>query len=69
MPDHMHLLGETDARFGVHRQVKALKWSSSLLRGEFSWPLSLRANAYFFAAVCGVPSSVIKRYIDMQKDR
>jgi putative transposase len=70
IPDYMHLLVQADARFGVHRPVKAIKWSSSrVLREEFSWLPSLWTNSYFFATVCGAPSSVIRRYVETQKDR
>jgi putative transposase len=74
MPDHVHLLVEVDRQFGVHKLVKAIKGRSSRLLGEeFSWlgsrlP-SLWTNSYFVATVGGAPLSVIKRYVETQKDR
>lgn len=74
MPDHVHLLVEVDPRFGVHKLVKAIKGRSSrLLREEFPWLKSrlpsLWTNSYFVATVGGAPLSVIKRYVETQKDR
>jgi putative transposase len=74
MPDHVHLLVEVDPQFGVHRLVKAIKGRSSrLLREEFPWLKSrlpsLWTNSYFVATVGGAPLSVIKRYVETQKDR
>jgi putative transposase len=74
MPDHVHLLVEVDPQFGVHRLVKAIKGRSSrLLRAEFPWMRSrlpsLWTNSYFVATVGGAPLSVIKRYVETQKDR
>jgi putative transposase len=74
MPDHVHLLVEVDPQFGVHRLVKAIKGRSSrLLRQEFPWLTSrlpsLWTNSYFVATVGGAPRSVIKRYVETQKDR
>lgn len=74
MPDHVHLLVEVDPQFGVHRLVKAIKGRSSrVLREEFSWLRSrlpsLWTNSYFVATVGGAPLSVIKRYVETQKDR
>jgi putative transposase len=74
MPDHVHLLVEVDPQFGVHKLVKAIKGRSSrLLREEFPWLRSrlpsLWTNSYFVATVGGAPLSVIKRYVETQKDR
>jgi len=74
MPDHVHLLVEVDPQFGVHKLVKAIKGRSSrVLREEFPWLKSklpsLWTNSYFVATVGGAPSSVIKRYVETQKDR
>ncbi len=74
MPDHVHLLVEVDPQFGVHRLVKAIKGRSSpVLREEFPWLRSrlpsLWTNSYFVATVGGAPLSVIKRYVETQKDR
>lgn len=74
MPDHVHLLVEVDPQSGVHKLVKAIKGRSSrVLREEFPWLKSrlpsLWTNSYFVATVGGAPLSVIKRYVESQKDR
>jgi putative transposase len=74
MADQVHLLVEVDPQFGVHKLVKAIKARSSrLLREEFPWLKSrlpsLWTNSYFVATVGGAPLSVIKRYVETQKDR
>lgn len=73
MPDHVHLLLSVDPQFGIHRLVKNIKGSSSrLLRQKYE---SLRSrlptlwtNSYFVATVGGAPISVIKQYIENQKN-
>jgi putative transposase len=72
MPDHIHLLVETDPQFGIHRLVKLMKGRSSrLLRLEFpklrSRLPTLWTNSYFVATVGGAPLAVIKQYIENQK--
>jgi putative transposase len=74
MADHVHLLVEVDPQFGVHKLVKAIKGRSSrVLREEFPWLRSrlpsLWTNSYFVATVGGAPLSVVKRYVETQKDR
>lgn len=73
MPDHVHLLVEVDPQFGIHRLVKRLKGATSHdLRKEFSELKSrlptLWTNSYFVSTVGGAPLSVIKQYVDNQKD-
>lgn len=73
MPDHVHLLLEVDPQFGIHRAVKAIKGRSSrILRSEFSSLCSrlpsLWTNSYFVSTVGGAPLSVIKQYIENQKN-
>ena len=73
MPDHVHLLVEVDPQYGIHRLVKQIKGRSSrLLRSEFTslkrrLP-TLWTNSYFVATVGGAPLSVIKQYIENQKN-
>ena len=73
MPDHVHLLIQVDPQYGIHRFVRQLKGvSSRILRKEFS-KLSSRlptlwTNAYFVATVGSAPLSVIKQYIENQKN-
>ena len=73
MPDHVHLLLEVDPQFGIHRLVKNIKGvSSHQLRGEFPSLVSrlptLWTNSYFCSTVGGAPLSVIKQYVDNQKN-
>jgi putative transposase len=73
MPDHVHLLVSVDPQFGIHRLMKLIKGRSSrVLRQEFpalkrKLP-SLWTNSYFVATTGGAPLSVIKQYIEQQKD-
>ena len=74
MADQVHLLVEVDPQLGVHKLVKAIKGRSSrVLREEFPWLKSrlpsLWTNSYLVATVGGAPLSVIKRYVEAQKDR
>lgn len=73
MPDHVHLLCEVDPQFGVHRLVRYMKGRSSrLMRQEFAWLRSrlptLWTRSYFVATVGGAPLSIIKQYIENQKN-
>jgi putative transposase len=73
MPDHVHLLVEVDPQFGIHRLVKNLKGvSSHTLRKEFASLVSrlptLWTNSYFVSTVGGAPLSVIKQYVENQKN-
>ena len=73
MPDHVHLLCEVDPQFGVHRLVRYLKGRSSrLLRQEFPWLRSrlptLWTHSYFVSTVGSAPLSIIKQYIENQKN-
>ena len=73
MPDHVHVLVEVDPQFGIHRLVRYMKGRSSHhLRQEFVWLRSrlptLWTNSYFVATVGGAPLSVIKQYIENQKN-
>ncbi len=73
MPDHVHLLLDMDPQFGIHRLVRLLKGRSSrLLRQEFPTLKSrlptLWTNSYFVSTVGGARLSIIKQYIEAQKD-
>jgi len=73
MPDHVQLLVEVDPQFGIHRLVKRLKGTSSrYLRQEFPTLKSrlptLWTNSYFVSTVGGAPLSVIKQYVENQKN-
>ena len=69
----MHLLCEVDPQVGVHRLVRNLQGRSSrLLRQEFPWLRSrlptLWTHSYFVSTVGGAPLSIIKQYIENQKN-
>ena len=74
MPDHVHLLMEVDPQFGIHRAIKHLKGKTSrTLRQEHTslkrrLP-SLWTNSYFVSTVGSAPLSVMKQYIESQKDQ
>lgn len=73
MPDHVHLLVEVDPQFGIHKAVKRIKGRTSrILRQEFPWLTTrlptLWTNLYFVSTVGGAPLSVIKQYIENQKN-
>jgi putative transposase len=73
MPDHVHLLIEVDPQYGINKAVRHLKGQTSrVLRNEFP---NLRrrlpclwTNSYFVSTVGGAPLSVIKQYIENQKN-
>jgi putative transposase len=73
MPDHVHILCEFDPQFGVHKFVKRVKGlSSRLLRQEFPQLKSrlptLWTHWYFISTVGGVPTAILKQYIENQKN-
>lgn len=73
MPDHVHLLMEVDPQFGIHKAIRQIKGRTSrILRQEFEWLCSrlptLWTNSYFVSTVGGAPLSVIKQYIENQKN-
>ncbi|MFM8322339.1 MAG: IS200/IS605 family transposase [Chloroflexota bacterium] len=73
MPDHVHLLCEIDPQYGVHHFVKLIKGRSShLLRQEYSMLRTrlptLWTNSYIVSTVGGAPLTIIKQYIENQKN-
>jgi putative transposase len=73
MPDHVHLLIEIDPQFGIHKLIKAIKgYTSRVLRQEFKTLRTriptLWTNSYCVITVGGAPLSVIKQYIENQKN-
>lgn len=73
MPDHVHLLVEADPQFGIHRLVKNIKgYTSRMLRQEFKTLRTrlptLWTNSYCVITCGGAPLSVIKKYIEQQKE-
>ena len=73
MPDHVHMLLEVDPQFGIHKAVKRIKGRTSHdLRAEFPTinrriP-TLWTNSYFVSTVGGAPLSIVKQYIENQKN-
>jgi putative transposase len=73
MPDHVHLLVEQAPQLGIHKLIRSMKGRSSrVLREEFSRLKTriptLWTNSYFISTVGGAPLSVIKQYIENQKN-
>jgi putative transposase len=72
--DHIHLLIDIDPQGGVHKAVKRMKGlSSKILRQAFAilrqrLP-TLWSNSYFVCTVGGAPISIVKQYIESQKER
>ncbi len=69
--DHVHLLVEYEAKVQVSRLVNSLKGvSSSMLRKSFRVRTHrdhLWSPSYFAASCCGAPMSIIRQYIDNQR--
>lgn len=73
MPDHVHMLLEVDPQLGIHKAVKRIKGRTSHdLRIEFPWLKrrlpTLWTNSYFVSTVGGAPLSIVKQYIENQKN-
>lgn len=73
MPDSVYLLVECDPQFGIAKLIRYMKGRSSrYLRQEFPWLKSrlptLWTNSYFISTVGGAPISVVKQYIENQKN-
>jgi putative transposase len=74
MPDHLHLVVETDPTLCVAEMVNRLKGASSrVLREEFpslrSRLPSLWSRSYFAATTGHVSRATIRRYIEAQRGR
>lgn len=72
MPDHVHMLIDCDPQLGIHKAIKLIKGRSSrYLRQEFpalkSRLPTLWTNSYFVVSVGGAPLSIVKQYIENQK--
>lgn len=72
MPDHVHLLVDCDPQYGINRLVRLIKGRTSrYLRSEFPslkrrLP-TLWTNSYFVATV-GAPLSIVKQYVQNQRN-
>jgi putative transposase len=67
-------LVEVDPQYGIHKLVKQIKGQTSRnLRQEFpsikSRLPTLWTNSYFVSTVGGAPLSIIKQYIENQKNQ
>lgn len=73
MPDHVHLLVDCDPQYGINRLVRLIKGRTSrYLRSEFPslkrrLP-TLWTNSYFIATVGGAPLSIVKQYVQNQRN-
>lgn len=72
MPDHVHLLLDSNPKVGIYRQVCGIKgYTSNVLRGEFpklkSRVPTLWTRSKFVSTVGAVSLDVVKRYIEEQK--
>ncbi|MBS5420716.1 MAG: IS200/IS605 family transposase [Roseburia sp.] len=73
MPDHVHLLVDCDPQYGINKLVRLIKGRTSrYLREEFPslrrrLP-SLWTNSYFVATVGGAPLSIVKQYVQNQRN-
>ena len=73
MPDRVHLVIEVDPQYGIHRLVRRMKGlSSHILRQEFKHLRTrlptLWTNSYFVATVGGAPLTILKQYVENQKN-
>lgn len=73
MPDHVHLLLEVNPQYGINRAIRHIKGvTSHTLRSEFpklkSRLPTLWTTSYFVSTVGSAPLSVIKEYIEQQKN-
>ena len=73
MPDHVHLLVDCDPQYGINKLVRLIKGRTSrYLRSEFPslkrrLP-TLWTNSYFVATVGGAPLSIVKQYVQNQRN-
>lgn len=73
MPDHVHLLVDCDPQYGINKLVRLIKGRTSrYLRSEFPslkrrLP-TLWTNNYFVATVGGAPLSIVKQYVQNQRN-
>lgn len=73
MPDHVHLLIESNPKIGIYKQIKNIKgYTSNILRKEYpslkSRIPTLWTNSIFISTVGSVSLEVVKKYIENQKN-
>ena len=77
MPEHIHILFETDPTTRLDTFINAFKAASSrLIRSRYPeelskwyWEPLFWARTYFIASVSEQSTAIVKRYIEMQKER
>ena len=72
MPEHVHLLGEGDPQYGIHRLGRAIKgrasrWFRQEYPGLKSRLPTRWTHAYFVATVGGAPREVSTQYLEQQQ--
>lgn len=72
MPDHVHVLGEVEPHFGIHRFVRLIKGRSSRLLRQAFPSLTTRMPTLWTKSSCvrtvgGAPWAAMKQYIENQK--
>ena len=72
MPDHVHLLVESNPKIGIYEQVNRIKGlTSHELRNKFPWLKkripTLWTRSKFISTVGAVSLEVVKKYIEDQK--
>ncbi len=72
MPDHVHLLVNSNPEIGINNQINHIKgYTSRILREEFAWLRSripsLWTRSKFISTVGSVSLESIKTYIENQK--
>ena len=74
VPDHVHMLGEVDPQFGIHRFVKNIKGVTSHVFQKRSSSASESACQVcgrirtWSGTVGGAPLEVMKQYVENQKN-
>lgn len=73
MPNHVHLLVDCDPQYGINRLIRLIKGRTSrYLRREFPSLKrripTLWTNSYFVATVGGAPLTIVKQYIENQRN-
>ena len=73
MPDHVHLLLDSNPKIGINEQISKIKgYTSKVLREEFPWLKSrlpcLWTRSKFISTVGSVSLEVVKKYIENQKN-
>lgn len=73
MPEHVHLLVDCDPQYGINRLIRLIKGRTSrYLRREFPSLKrripTLWTNSYFVATVGGAPLTIVKQYIENQRN-